>query len=153
MRVPHYFTGLPAADTSDDQDLLAFCETHRTAVLAALPWFASEIAGREGFAVLFAIQRACGGRRIYLPAHVSDAAARLGASIQPATLEALRSGSGAAPVVDVPSNWGVFTAIRRAGVFQAMAQRLGSDQIIHHFGITQRHLKTYRRQMATAQSR
>lgn len=147
MRVPEYFTGIPAHSTDDYRDLLVFCEAHRTAVLASLPWFAAEIAGRESFHAMFAIQRVASGRRFYVPADRAVVEARLGVEISEATFDALRRAAAPSLVIDIPSSWGIFTAIRRAGVFIAIRNELRADFILRRFGITNRVLKTYQRQI------
>ena len=53
---------MPDPDSDDFESLCLFCEEHRVAVLASLPWVAAEIAGLGGFEAMLRLVRRHGGR-------------------------------------------------------------------------------------------
>ncbi|WP_019960990.1 hypothetical protein [Woodsholea maritima] len=140
---PEYFKGIPSEASADYRELVAFCNAHHTTVLAALPWIAAEIAGREGFDTLFRMQRRTGGRRLYVPQNKDKLQTRLGVDLAHSTLEALLKGSAPTYVVDLPSSWGIFTAIRRAAIQIAIKHHIDKDDILKDFGITQKALRAF----------
>lgn len=144
MIIPAYFAGIPANSTLDHRDLVRFCDENRSQVLASLPWIAAEIAGLESFISMFEMQRFTGGRRLYLSNRHTVVERKLGISLREGTFSALRKGSQPTCIVDIPSSWGVFTAIRRAGIFIALGNCADHKDILKRFGVSRRVLNTYR---------
>ncbi|MHA6287174.1 hypothetical protein [Maricaulis sp. CAU 1757] len=141
MQVPTYFSGLPETGSRDLDQLISYCEAFRSDTLAALPWIAAEIAGREGFPSLMACQRHVGGRRLYIPRTPADLACRFGVDIRASTHAAIHKAAAPGLVVDMPSSWGIFSAIRRSAIRRAVAADCPADQITRMFGISRRILR------------
>lgn len=135
------FLGLPPPDTAAFDALCEFCEQHRVAVLAALPWVAAEIAGHDGFAAMLRFVRALGGRRLYVPRDRRGFEQRLGVALGPESHARLLAHASAAGTVEVPSAWGVFIALRRIAMRSAMRGGAHLRQVAQDFGVTERHLR------------
>lgn len=135
------FSGLPAEGSPACADLLDFLEANRIAVLAALPWAAAEIAGRDGFAVLLDVVRRLGGSRLYLSPEIQAFSRALGCQTCAATHRGLLRGAGAPAVVEIPSAWGLFLVFRRLALTQALAAGMATRAAARRFGVTERSLR------------
>ncbi|MEH6418241.1 hypothetical protein [Pseudomonas sp. CGJS7] len=138
---PPCFAGLPPPDSDDFHALCRFCEDHRVAVLAGLPWVAAEVAGLGGFEAMLRLVRQRGGRRLYLPRGRGACSLRLGVSLDAASHRRLLDRASAAGTIEIPSAWGVFVGLRRVAIRAAV--RAGRDQreVAQAFGVTERHLR------------
>lgn len=135
------FLGLPCPGTPAFDALCAFCEEHRVAVLASLPWVAAEIAGHDGFAAMLRFVRALGGRRVYVPRDRRGFADRLGVELSATTHARLLAHTSEAGTVEVPSAWGVFIALRRIAIRAAMDAGGDLRTVAQSFGVSERHLR------------
>lgn len=135
------FLGLPGPATPAFDALCAFCEEHRVAVLASLPWVAAEIAGHDGFGAMLRFVRALGGRRVYVPRDRRGFAERLGVELSAATHARLLAHASEAGTVEIPSAWGVFIALRRIAIRAAMAAGDDLRLVAQSFGVSERHLR------------
>ncbi|KRA17027.1 MULTISPECIES: hypothetical protein [unclassified Lysobacter] len=135
------FLGLPCPGTPAFDALCDFCDEHRVAVLASLPWVAAEIAGHDGFDAMLRFVRALGGRRVYVPRDRSGFADRLGVELSATTHARLLAHTSEAGTVEVPSAWGVFIALRRIAIRAAMAAGGDLRSVAQSFGVSERHLR------------
>ncbi|QWF17272.1 hypothetical protein [Lysobacter capsici] len=136
-----YFAGLPAPDSSDFESLCRFCEDHRIAVLAALPWVAAEVAALGGFASMLRLVRRHGGRRLYLPRGRTACSVRLGVALDAPTHRRLLDRASAAGTIEIPSAWGVFVGLRRVAIRAAVRAGRSQREVAQSFGVTERHLR------------
>ncbi len=140
LEASRLFSGLPRAGEARHDDLLKFLEANRSASLAALPWLAAELAGHEGFEAMIAFLHARGGRRIYL-ADGADAERVLGLRVADRTHARIVDGAGAGRLVDAPSAWGAFVALRRVAIDRALADGASPADVAAAFGVTRRSLR------------
>ena len=124
------------------RDLLTFCERNKARVLAALPWIAAEFAGQEDFPSMFCFIRRFSGARLYVSRDLGRFRAAIGIDISEALHRQILRGAGATGIVDIPSAWGVFLALRRVAVIEAVA--LGTDRrdTARRFGVSERALRS-----------
>lgn len=135
------FAGLPDPDSDDFESLCLFCEEHRVAVLASLPWVAAEIAGLGGFEAMLRLVRRHGGRRLYLPRGRAACSTRLGLNLDPPTHLRLLDRASAAGTIEIPSAWGVFVGLRRVAIRAAVRAGRSQREVAQAFGVTERHLR------------
>ncbi|MGO4261391.1 hypothetical protein [Lysobacter sp. TAB13] len=135
------FTGLPPPDTDDFDSLCRFCEDHRVAVLASLPWVAAEVAGLSGFDAMLRLVLRHGGRRLYLPRGRVACSDRLEVPLDPATHRRLLDRASAAGTIEIPSAWGVFVGLRRVAIRAAVRAGRSQREVAQAFGVTERHLR------------
>jgi hypothetical protein len=135
------FCALPPAGSPHCILLAAFCEAHRPEVLAALSWAAAEVAGNEGFPVMLAFIARWSGARFYVPRDHRRFAAKAGLPLGAATHRRFLKEGGAAALVEIPSAWGVFLALRRVAITAALAQGQAPACIARRFGVTERSLR------------
>ena len=135
------FSGLPAEGTTGFTDLLAFLSAHRSAVLAALPWVAAEIAGNDGFEAMLGFVRRHGGSRLYIPHELRRFTLRVGLPVSATTHRSLLKGAGPAALVETPSAWGIFLVMRRVAIEAALREGLPHRVIAHRYGVTGRSLR------------
>ena len=135
------FAGLPAPESADFESLCRFCEDHRVAVLASLPWVAAEIAALRGFEAMLRLVGAHGGRRLYLPRERHACSARLGVTLDAPTHRRLLDRASAAGTIEIPSAWGVFVGLRRVAIRAAVRAGRSQREVAQAFGVTERHLR------------
>lgn len=110
-------------------------------MLAALPWAAAEIAGNDGFAAMLAFVAHWGGVRFYVPRDAARFAAKAGIPISALTHCRFRREAGTAALIEIPSAWGVFIALRRVAIAAALASGEPPARIARRFGVTERSLR------------
>lgn len=122
--------------------LVNFCQQNETIVLATLPALLSELAGVSNFNEMFQLVNSCGGRKIYLPKNSTDFYKMSGVNLDSMAYQHWRRLARVNGQVEVSSRWGVFLALRRAAIYQAMRAETDSNDIVLSFGITQRQLRS-----------
>ena len=135
------FSGLPREDGATFRALVAFAAANRSAVLAGLPWITAEIAGNEGFETMFHVVRTRGGQRLYVSPDLARFALTLGVPVGAVTHRRVIASAGASSVVDMPSAWGVFLALRRVGIDLALSEGTPRAAVAQAFGVTTRSLR------------
>jgi hypothetical protein len=135
------FDGLPPTDSAAYLDLCGFCGEHRQQVLCALPWLAAEIGGNDGFAPMFDVVRRHGGARLHASADFAQFRSKMQADLSPRTHRRIVLNAGVAALIDVPSAWGVFLALRRVAIRQALANGAGRRAVARQFGVSERSLR------------
>jgi len=140
------FTGVPESGSYDRERLIEFCRHHRSRVLSAIPWVAAEIADQAGFDVLFEVLRQHGGTTCYVPHDIQRCRAKLGIEIPEKLHDRFIVLSDSNGCINVPSAWGVFLAVRRVAICQALEQGVPNKDIARCFGVTDRFLRSLRSQ-------
>ncbi|MHB8283599.1 MAG: hypothetical protein ACYDD1_02890 [Caulobacteraceae bacterium] len=135
------FDGLPPRGSPAFDDLCGFCGEHRQQVLCALPWLAAEIAGNEGFASMFAFVRRHGGARLHVSAHLEQFKAKATIDLSERTYRHIVQNAGVGALIDVPSAWGIFLALRRVAISQALAEGAHKRAVARRFGVSERSLR------------
>lgn len=143
------FSGLPESDSSAFRELCLFCEVHRGQVLATLPWAAAEIGGNDGFALMLDLVRARGGTRLYVSTLHSRFIERLALPIGVETHRRLLAQANAASLIEIPSAWGVFTALRRVAILAALEDGWRPQEVARRFGVSERSLRRTRSEPAS----
>ncbi|HEX8470103.1 MAG TPA: hypothetical protein VF633_03235 [Brevundimonas sp.] len=135
------FNGLPARGSTAYVELLVFLNANRSAVLAALPWVAAEIAGNEGFEVMLDFVCRLGGRRLYISARLQEFSRATDSAFGLATHRNLLRGAGVSSLLEAPSAWGVFLVFRRVALARALAEGVSKKAAARLFGVTERSLR------------
>lgn len=138
------FSGLPAVESPGQAILLDFLEQHRARALAALPWAAAEIAGNEGFETMLSFVRLRGGRRVYVTGDAERCAAALGVPVGERTHRRMLEGAVGSSLIEVPSAWGVFVALRGLAIDEALLAGASDTCVVRDFGVTTRALRKRR---------
>jgi hypothetical protein len=114
---------------------------NRAQVLAALPWVAAEVGGNDGFPAMLDFVGRWSGARFYVPRDPRRFAAKAGMALGPITHGRFLREAGPAALVEIPSAWGVFFALRRVAVAAAMARGDPPVQVARRFGVSERSLR------------
>lgn len=138
------FSGLPEAGSPASESLLAFLHENSSATLAALPWVAAEIAGHEGFEAMLSFVRARGGQRLYVASDTRRCEDALTIPIRAVTHRRVLNGAGSTGLIDAPSGWGVFLALRRVAIEDALKRGATEAVVARAFGVTTRALRKAR---------
>ena len=138
------FSGLPRREGPVHTALLDFLEQNRARALAALPGAAAEIAGNEGFETMLGVVRTRGGRRVYVSADPDRCAGALGVSVGPRTHRRMLEGAVGSGLIEVPSAWGVFVALRGLAIEEALRAGATDVAVAQEFGVTTRALRKRR---------
>lgn len=135
------FGALPPPGSPRFSLYVQFCEAQRPQVLAALPWAAAETAGNDGFDAMLEFISRWGGNRFYVPVAFEDFSAKAGASLGRVTHRRFLKETKPALLIDLPSAWGVFLALRRVAIRSALARGDEPRAVARRFGITERGLR------------
>ncbi|MGC6388035.1 hypothetical protein ACMV8I_10250 [Ewingella sp. S1.OA.A_B6] len=135
------FSGLPIQHSEREVRLISFCERYKTNILSAMPWVASEFAEHCGFSGLFDFIHHHGGRKIYLPKESDKFLNIYGIAIPENSYKKIYKKTHSSGYLDMPSNWGVFIAIRRAAMQLAMKEDIPARLLTQTFGITMRSIR------------
>ncbi|HET9640729.1 MAG TPA: hypothetical protein VFP12_16155 [Allosphingosinicella sp.] len=135
------FGALPPTGSPRFSLFVRFCEAQRPQVLAALPWAAAEAAGNDGFDAMLEFISRWGGNRFYVPANFADFSAKAGVSLGRVTHRRFLKETKPASLIDLPSAWGVFLALRRVAILSALARGDKPRVVARQFGITERGLR------------
>jgi len=152
MRFDSVFTGIPRPDSPDFRELVAFCESNRGQILAALPWVAGELAEAVGFAAMLELVRRRSGRVVYVPSDPAQFARTLGLPLSDRAHDRLRRWATERNTVELPSAWGVFLALRRVAVEQAVSTGSPDQEVSARFGATTRYLRKLRQRQRTREA-
>jgi hypothetical protein len=135
------FTGIPPDDSGQFHSFCAFCREHEAHILATLPWLAAEIAGSVGFAPMLSFIRRFSGSRLHLSNDLEHFQERTHLEISSATHRKILKCAGETSLVDVPSAWGVFLALRRVAILEAVNAGSERRAIAQQFGVSERSLR------------
>ena len=138
------FSGLPGIEAPGHATLLDFLEQKRARALAALPWAAAEIAGNEGFETMLGVVRTRGGRRVYVSADPDRCAGALGVPVSARAHRRMLEGAVGSGLIEVPSAWGVFVALRGLAIEEALRAGASDAAVTQDFGVTTRALRKRR---------
>lgn len=139
------FTGIPPPDSQEFGALVAFCEAHRPAVLASLPFIAAELAEVEGFAGMMRFIRSFGGHQRYVPTTRCGFQQSWPGGLKPAAQDQMILYANSKGQLDIPSSWGVYLALRRTAIFEALSEGQCDRAIASKFGSTQRNVRRLRK--------
>ena len=139
------FSGILIEDESYMSQLGQFYDNNQPRVLSCLPKIAAELAYFCGFASMLRIIQTYGGRKLYLAANVEDLNAKLGLNLSEHQYTTLLDNTDARGFLDIPSMWGIFLAVRRAAIIEAVGEGTSNHEIIQRFGLTERGLRKYRK--------
>lgn len=139
------FTGILVDDEVYMSQLANFYNKYQARVLSCLPWVAAELANNSGFAAMLGVISKYGGRKFYIAANKDDFNKKLDLNLSELQYSRIVDNTDARGFVDLPSLWGIFLAVRRAAIIEALDEGYSNQQIIHRFGITERGLRNYKK--------
>lgn len=139
------FTGILVDNTAYMSQLVNFCEQNRTRVLSCLPWLAAELAHNSGFSTMLEIIQKYGGRKLYIATRRDEFNKKLNIELTDSEYKRIVSNTDDRGFVDLPSLWGIYLAIRRAAIIEAVVDGHTNHEIISNFGITERGLRKYKK--------
>lgn len=135
------FSALPLKGSARFLNLVGFCERNHQRLLAGLPSIAAEIGGNDGFAVMLSFISRWSGTRFYVPRGHAQFIAKAMEPISPRTHRYFLRSSNPSALLDIPSAWGVFLAIRRIAIEAALADCDDHALVARRFGVTMRSLR------------
>ncbi|NQZ05719.1 MAG: hypothetical protein HRT35_01025 [Algicola sp.] len=138
------FTGFLVEDEVYMSQLVNFYNKYQTRVLSCLPWVAAELANNSGFSTMIEIIQQYGGRKLYIATNKEDFNKKLNINLSDNQYHRIIENTDARGFVDLPSLWGIFLAVRRAAIIEALDEGRSKDDIIRNFGITERGLRNYK---------
>lgn len=127
---------------------LDFCLNNKVHVLAGLPCVMAELAGRCGFEVMFHLVARYGGKKIYLPKSAADFELATGIVIPDTDYTRWRYTSTLNGQIEIPSRWGIFLSLRRTAIYLSIKEGASGEELLMHYGITQRQIRNLRLRMA-----
>lgn len=130
--------------------LVAFCEKHRSKVLAALPWIAAELAEGIGFASMLALIRERSGQRLHVPSSRTALRSKLNIYLPDSVCDRINRLCNSTGTVELPSAWGVFLCVRRVAIAMALHRGEPDLGVAQRYGVTTRYLRKLRRGIACA---
>ncbi|PHS76730.1 MAG: hypothetical protein COB59_10545 [Rhodospirillaceae bacterium] len=136
----HIFKGLPIYDKEAFNDLNKHYDENKSHILAALPWFVSELIEGVGFKEAIEFVYNNGGKRIFLGKTSEHLSKRTGLKISNVLFERILKQTDGSNCVDIPCPWGVSERIRWAMILCATMEGVPRDQIRDNFGISRRSL-------------
>ncbi len=139
------FTGILIEDQTYMTQLVNFCDKYHARVLSCLPWMAAELASNSGFSTMIGIIQQYGGRKLYIATNKADFNKKLDLNLSDTQYHRIIDNTDARGFVDLPSLWGVFLAVRRAAIIEALDAGYSNQEIITNFGITERGLRNYKK--------
>lgn len=139
------FTGILIDNKNYMSQLISFYEQYQPRVLSCLPWIAAELASACGFSTMLEIIQKYGGRKLYIATNRTDFNKKLNTNLSDIEYQRIIANTDARGFVDVPSLWGIFLGLRRAGIIEALHAGYSNHEIISNFGITERGLRNYKK--------
>lgn len=132
------FKGLPLYDEQAFNLLEDLYDENSDQILAALPWFVSELIIYLGFrkAMTFIYQN--GGRKYYLNHERSRLSDKLGFDLSEQFYDRILALNDSSGNIEVPSPWGVSGRIRKALVISSYQNGMTREEIRETFGISPR---------------
>ncbi|GFM74373.1 hypothetical protein PSCICO_44120 [Pseudomonas cichorii] len=135
------FSGLPESHDHRFSQIESFYSQHRVTLLCTLPWLAAELAENDGILAMSCFIRRYGGSRLYINKSHHDFLEKIEIIISEKTYKQLLTHAGASGSIDIPSAWGIFSALRKVAIQQAITEDMPAQKIANCFGVTERHLR------------
>lgn len=142
MSLDQLFQGLPSEKSADFVELCAFCSMHRANVLASLPWLAADIAGLDGFPLMFKFVTNFSGARLHVSTDPKKFKKTVGIDISDRTHRRILLGAGSSQIIDVPSAWGIFISLRRVAIQSMIQGGAEPREVARRFGVSERSLRS-----------
>ncbi len=122
-------------------ELVDFCGRHEFRVISCLPNAAGVLASNSGFEEMFTFIKEYGGKKIYIPANKDKCNKKYTLDFDDRHFSNFYSFTDTRGFIDMPSVWGVYTAIRRAAMLEDILTGKSNKEIINRFGITERGIR------------
>lgn len=139
------FTGILLDNEVYMSQLVTFYDQYQARVLSCLPWIAAELADNSGFEAMLGIIQKYGGRKLYIATNKHDLNKKLNTNLSDDEYQRIIGNTDARGFIDLPSLWGIFLGVRRAGIIEAIKAGYSNHEIINNFGITERGLRNYKK--------
>lgn len=136
--------GLPNEGSASYDHMISFCISHAGDVRKGLPWFAAEVAEANGWAAMLNFVKRHSGTQVYVPAEIDDFNDRYGLSFTPVQYRRVVRLADDRRTICVPSAWGVYMALRRVALRQALIDGVADRSIARRFGASVRYVKKER---------
>ncbi|MFT4929839.1 MAG: hypothetical protein ACI8WB_005974 [Phenylobacterium sp.] len=144
------FTGILLDNDIYMSQLVTFYNQYQARVLSCLPWVAAELADNSGFEAMLAVIHKHGGRKLYISTNRDDFNKKLNTNLSDNEYQRIINNTDARGFIDLPSLWGIFLGVRRAGIIEALDAGHSNHEIISNFGITERGLRNYKKNDTTS---
>lgn len=141
---------LPAKETPEYLDLVAFCNNHQQEVLATLPTYAAEISASSGFDRMLSFIKKNGGVPIYISKRREYFNRKYSLALSQKEHRYLLNTADSRGTITMPSAFGVFLALRRVAIHLAMSGHKGDREIAQKYGASLRYLKKERQRIKSA---
>lgn len=110
------FRGLPNPGTQAFAELIEFSDRFKSDLLRELPCFTSLIARHHSFADAYKVSYTHSGKRLYLPKDKVRFERKIGIALSTQSYDDILILSQGEPNIEIPSSWGVFTAVRKVAI-------------------------------------
>lgn len=106
-----------------------------------MPWVAAELCEHEGLETMLGFIEKNGGRRLYIAKDFKAFNKKISVVIKETTHERLRHFARDHSLIDIPSLWGIFLALRRVAIRHLIRKGANPGRISKDFGVTDRYIR------------
>ncbi|NTE87456.1 hypothetical protein [Agrobacterium rubi] len=139
--VSQVFCGIPLPGDAAFAVIVEFYERSKPEVLASMPWVAAELCEHEGLETMLGFIEKNGGRRLYIAKDFKAFNKKISVVIKETTHERLRHFARDHSLIDIPSLWGIFLALRRVAIRHFIRKGANPGRISKDFGVTDRYIR------------